>query len=278
MKITSKKELYKLLPSEYQGLKTKKLIGKVFSIGATNYWEVDYENMILTFTYENKYVRCIGQVNLKQLTKIPEINLDRILFKQSSIEIGLTYNNRYNHYYFLTSDNQILSTNINNYYSLVSFCLKHKRSDFLSVSQSYSSVASDLIKRNSNCFRKLEWNEFFSYAGELCIKDCGHFRKGMIIDRYYNHFDYKYHTRSPLDLVGNGHYAGLHRIIPSLACDLSIMQLEQLEGISTFTFSCSRAKFGCHKGCTNSCYSKNANESDKTIKNIFIKLWKECFK
>ena len=80
MKITSKKELYKLLPSEYQGLKTKKLIGKVFSIGATNYWEVDYENMILTFTYENEYVRCIGQVNLKQLTKIPEINLDRNFF------------------------------------------------------------------------------------------------------------------------------------------------------------------------------------------------------
>jgi len=276
-RVNSKKELYRLLPPEYQGLKTKKLIGKIFSLGASNYWTVEYNNLVLKFTYENDFIRCVGQVGLSGLTTVPEIDLDKVLFKQSGFEVNLSYSSRYNYYYFLTSDNTILSHPINNYYSLHHFCLQHKRSDFVSVGRSFSSMANEVIKRNPDCFRKLEWNEFGSYSGMLCVKDCGHYHKGMVIDTYSNHLDYKYHERTPLDLVGHGHYGGMYRINNCLSCDLSKVTLEQLETINTSTFTCSKQKYGCQRGCTYDCYSESANKSDSHRKKIFIKLWKECF-
>lgn len=275
--IKSKKELYQLLPPEFQGMKTKKLIGKVFSVGASNYWTVEYDNLVLTFTYENDFIRCVGQVGLRGLTTIPEIDLNRVLFKQSGFEVNLNYGNRYNYHYFLTSDNVILGHGLNNYYSLHHFTLQHKRSDFVSVGTSFSSVANEVIKRNPDCFRKLEWNEFGSYSGVLCIKDCGHFRKGMVVDTYYQHLEYKYHERNPLELVNSGHYAGLYRINNCISCDLSKVTLEQLENISTTSFSCIKQKFGCQRGCTYDCYSESANKSDLHRKQKFIKLWMECF-
>jgi hypothetical protein len=275
--ITSKKELYKLLPKEYQGVKTQKLIGKVFSIGASNYWTVQYHDLVLIFTYENEYIHCSGQVNLRGLTTVPEIPLNQVLFKQSGLQVTLNFGKQYSHHYFLTSDNQILSCGLQSYYSLHHFCLHHKRSDFVSVGTSFSAVADSIIKNNPDCFRKLEWNEFYSYSGVLCTKDCGYFRKGMILDTYYQHLQYHYFTRSPLDLVGNGQYAGLYRINNCLSCDLSKVTIQELEAVSCCSFSCSKQNYGCQRGCITQCYADSANKNDILRKDIFIKLWKECF-
>ena len=275
--IKSKKQLYKLLPSEYQDMKTKKLIGKIFSIGVNNYWTVEYENLILTFTCENDFIRSVGQVRLRGLTEIPKICLNRVLFKQSGLEENLNYNSRRSYYYFLTSDNVILSCTLYNYYSLHYFCSQQERSDFVSVSTSFSSIAYKVIDQNPDCFRRLEWNEVGTYSGLLCIKDCGPFRKGMIVDTYYQHLEYKYYERDPLELVNRGVYAGMHRIDNNISCNLSNITLEQLEAINTESFSCNKQKFGCQHGCTYVCYSESANSSDLHRKNTFIKLWKECF-
>ena len=272
--IKSKKQLFKLLPSEYQDMKIKKLIGRVFSIGVSNYWTVEYENLILTFTYENNFICCIGQVALKNIATVTKIDLNTILFKQSGFKVNLNYNN---YYYFLTSDNIIFSCTLNSPHSLYNFCLQYNRSDFVSVSTSFGSITNEIIKKNFNCFRKLEWNEFGSYSGLLCIKDCGPFRKGMIVDTYYQHLEYKYYERDPLELVNKGLYAGMHRIDNNISCNLSNITLEQLEAINTESFSCNKQKFGCQHGCTSVCYSESANSSDLHRKNTFIKLWKECF-
>ena len=277
--VKSKKQLYRLLPPEYQNMKTKKLIGKIFSVGVSNYWTVEYENLILTFTCENNFVRSVGQVGLRGLTTMPEIYLNRVLFKQSGLEENFNYNNnhRYNYYHFLTSDNVILSCVLDGYHSLHHFCSQHERSDFVSVSTSFSSIAHKVIDQNPDCFRKLKWNEFGSYSGLLCIKDCGPFRKGMIVDTYYQHLEYKYYERDPLELVNKGLYAGMHRIDNNISCNLSNITLEQLETINTESFSCDKQKFGCQHGCTSVCCSESANKSDLHRKNTFIKLWKECF-
>lgn len=272
--VKSKKQLYKLLPPELQGLKTKKLIGKVFSIGASNYWNVFYANMVLTFVYENEHIKCTGAVYLNNLTVVPEIKMNNLTFVQSGLTIDPT---RFRHLYFLTSDDQVLETGITDYRSIKQFCVAHQRSDFVKISSSYSDVVSEITKRHLDCFRKLEWNEFSSYSGLLCIKDCGVFRKGMMIDTYYNYLNYKYYNRSPLDLVNGGNYASMYSISGSLGCDLSKVTLDQLEAISTAHHSCYKQKYGCQRGCTSSCASDSANSYDSRTKQIFIKLWKECF-
>ena len=274
--IKSKDELYKLLPVEFQRAKSKKLIGKIFSIGAENYWTVEYENEVLYFTYDNDLIKCTGSVWIKNIPNPIKINLNKVLFKQSGFETSIPVFGHRLRYYFLTSDNKILTHVLKDANSLICFARAEKRSDIISVSYTESSLKEFVIKNNPDCFKKLEWKDFGSYSGILCVKDCGMFKRGTVIDTAK--IGYNYQNRSPMDLVNYGHYAGLYRIGFSTACDLSKVTLEQLENISVTVFSCSKQKFGCSHGCTHNCYSESANNCDKEMKRRLIKLWKEIFK
>jgi hypothetical protein len=271
MTIKSKKELYDILPQDLQSAKTKKIIGKIFSIGASNLWTVEYKNYELIFTFENDLVKCTGRIYVKGITSVSVIPMKQFLFKQSGLLIDVSYL-KYGH--FLTTDFKVLQTGVNDYNSIVQLCNSNKRSDIIYCSNDLKTIANEIIKLNKDSFRELDWNEFGSYCGKLCIKDCGMFTKGMLIDTSSSYF---WKNLSPMDLLNGGSRAGLYRIFNDLSCNLGLVKLEDLENVNTNYFSCSKQSFGCSRGCTSSCYGTSANESDKRRKNIFIKLWRECF-
>lgn len=92
MIIKSKKELYEFLPAELQAPKTKQNIGKIFSIAASNYWTVDYDNSVLTFTFDNQYITVQGSVYLRPVIspiKGQWISQNGELFKERMIPVRI---------------------------------------------------------------------------------------------------------------------------------------------------------------------------------------------
>lgn len=268
--IKSKKKLYKLLSIDLQPRKVKKVIGKIFSIGRSNYWKVELENNVLFFTFENDLIKCTGNIGITGNIKMQEIQLRNITFKQSELTVDMPYNNRHN--YFLTSDYKILSTRVISYNSVVQLCNANKRSDIIAVEcYNEKNIYSFIIKNNPSCFRKLDYKEYGSYAGVLCIEDCGCFTKGMIIDTTYD--GYFWHNYTPLRYIKDS----LYSINNTISSNLGLVTLQELEDIDTATHSCIKQQFGCQRGCTSSCEAVSANNRTKHLKNTFMKLWKEVF-
>ena len=270
MLVKSKKELYELLPLELQSSKAKKVIGKMFSIGASNLWSIDYENLILTFKFENDLVKVVGQLSVVYIKEVSEIPMRKLTFKQSGLEVDVMYLGRYTN--LLTKDNTIITTGVNDYNSIVQVCNANKRSDIICTSQSISTLYNNIVNNNRDCFIELEYNEFGSYGGLLCIKDCSVFTKGMIF-RPTDNGNYRL-KQSPLKLF-NERYGNIYN---DITCDLGSIKLEDLEKVNTKYFSCSKQKFGCQYGCTSSCSSDNANYRDAKNKETLIALWHKCFK
>lgn len=269
--INSRKELLELVPEVYkQDQPTMKILRKLFSIARNNRWKVYNEGSRLRIEVDNDRVSATTYIMLPadnvRYPKAARLTFSQVTFKKTGFVLSLPQG-RYES--VMTADGKIHYTRFKSILSVLSSGL-----DNVVSAGTEGSMLSNIAYSNKECFRTLEWNEFFSYCGRLCIKDCGPFKKGMIVDVYYLHI--KYHTRKPIDLF-EGVYAGMHRIGGSLACDLNQITLEQLEAINVKKYSCAKQKFGCQHLCTHSCASDSANSVDASNKKILIKLWKECF-
>lgn len=134
--------------------------------------------------------------------------------------------------------------------------------------KAYSSYASDAVTDKEH-FRDLTWEEGHSYALSLCTKDIFPYKRGMIIDRSASSW-YKPNERHPLHWKDEKYF-----ITFSMACNLNLTTLEELNAVNTAIIHCAKQQFGCQHGCTTSCKAVSLKEGRTWVKEILIKLYKE---
>ena len=82
-------------------------------------------------------------------------------------------------------------------------------------------------------------NDLFQYV--LCIKDIGDFRKGMLVEKSNNFYNNVKYLPNPVKMYEN---LSVYRVVPDYSCNLSLVTLEQLEGLSTNKHDCYKKEFG----------------------------------
>ena len=265
MLVNSKKHLLELLPSSITNTKD---ILKLFTIAKNNRFNIYYENNHMTFIYEDQFIKVSTKEYISNSTKTKHINMKNIILKQSNLSFNITY---FRHIYFVTQEFEIISTNVQDYKSIAQLCNSYNTYNFLKEFNSQEYAIRYIIERNPTSFRHLNYKEFGNNSGNLCLRDCGFLKKGMIIKTS----DYFRSYKNPLELVNNGSSCCFN---DNLSCNLSLVTLEQLEGIIENKHYCGKQETYCTKRCpSGTCYSRTANDIDKKRKDIFIKLWKEIY-
>jgi hypothetical protein len=163
MIIHSKKHLFSVLPNnKYKN----KIIGKAFTKGKNNPdVEVQLIGSTMIWTHETELVKCMYSCNIQTLTlkNIKDINLSKVLFKQSNFSVDFSRSCTKN-YYFLTSDYQYLSFTTNSFntslsQNIIHFCKTNNRSDIIDYSSKQSHILKGLILNSPNHFRKIGVDE-----------------------------------------------------------------------------------------------------------------------
>jgi len=127
---------------------------------------------------------------------------------------------------------------------------------------------------DKNYIVEVEYKHARSYALKLVVKDFLWYKKGQLIDFYYQHKKFNYHDRNPLDLFYGSYAHSVYNVgNDSLACDLNKVTLEQLKAINVSPYSCSKQQFGCQRGCTSYCYADSSNRADAARKAFLIKVY-----
>ena len=266
MLVTSKKHLLELLPVSITNTKN---ILKLFTIASGNKLKIYYQDNFMTFIYEDQFIKASSREYISNSTKTKYINMKNITLKESNVTFDISY---YKYIWLVKSDFQIIQCKVEDYRTIVDLCKTHNTSNFLKQFNSMEDAIRFIISSNQTSFRHLTHKEFGNNSGELCLRDCGFLKKGMIIKTNTYFFSY----RNPLDvLTSNGYYYFQNE---NLSCDLSLITLEQLESFKENRHSCGKQTTYCSKGCSSGdCNSVSANTIEKNRKEILIKLWKEIY-
>ena len=268
MEIQSKKQLIELLHTPLNSKDEKKL-EKLFSLSRRNYFKVVLEDNFLCISYENEYIKAWDKISLNNISTLKEvIHLKNILFKESQKQIVI-YDTSKAYYYIQFDDYSIEGLYVRSFKDVSQICFKKKSSNVIKVENNIKVIYYQMLQ-NKAYFKDV--NDLFQYV--LCIKDIGDFRKGMLVEKSNNFYNNVKYLPNPVKMYEN---LSVYRVVPDYSCNLSLVTLEQLEGLSTNKHDCYKKEFGCQRGCTSYCYSDSANKFETKLKNILINLWKECF-
>ena len=173
------------------------------------------------------------------------------------------------YYYIQFDDYSIEGLYVRSFKDVSQICFKKKSSNVIKVENNIKVIYYQMLL-NKTYFKDV--NDLFQYV--LCIKDIGDFRKGMLVEKSNNFYNNVKYLPNPVKMYEN---LSVYRVVPDYSCNLSLVTLEHLEGLSTNKHDCYKKEFGCQRGCTSYCYSDSANKFEAKLKNILINLWKECF-
>ena len=81
--IKSKKEILLLIDENLLNSKNKKFISKLFSISSQNYFKCFLEKNVLTFVYENEFIKCWQDIYVNNIKSPLYIDLYNVIFKQT---------------------------------------------------------------------------------------------------------------------------------------------------------------------------------------------------
>lgn len=125
---------------------------------------------------------------------------------------------------------------------------------------------------NTEYRKQVDYRDAGNYATYLVVKDHLWYKRGQII---YTADKYEYYKRSPKALLPGGNWWSEYHIgYENIACDLSLITVEELNKV-TYSNSCSKQQFGCHRGCTSSCLTESNRGYLKKLVNFFIKTKQE---
>ena len=268
MEIQNKKQLVELLSIPLNSKDGKKL-GKLFSLSRKNYFKVVLEDNFLCISYENEYIKAWDKISLQNISTIKEvINLRNILFKDSQKQIMISNNSR-EYRYLQFDDNSIEGLYLRSFKDASQICFKKKSSNVIKVENNLKIIYYDMFRNNTNFKDVIGLNSYL-----LCTEDIGDFKKGMLIQKYNDFWSRVQCSSDPVKMYEN---LSVYRVVPNYSCNLSLVTLEQLQGLNTNKHDCYKREFGCQRGCTSYCYSDAANKFEIKLKEILINLWKECF-
>ena len=263
--IKSKKELLLLIDENLLNSKNKKFISKLFSISSKNYFKCFLEKNVLTFIYENDFIKCWQDIYVKNIKSPLYIDLYNVIFKQTDYKY--TFNGwKQCHLIFKDGSSQYIQTK--NWFNSVKNLTKKDVVDIVyNINDYYKRIV-----QNKDCFRELTYKEnIYGRKCYLCLKDSSIFKRGMIVDTD----SFYYINRKPEDCVGS--HLSLYRSFESIACNLNKNTLEELKNLKISDHSCLKQTYGCQRGCRSECYAKSTNKIDKQIQDLFIKLYKELW-
>lgn len=268
MEIQNKKQLVELLSIPLNSKDVKKL-GKLFSLAQKNYFKVVLEDNFLCISYENEYIKAWDKISLSNISTIKEvINLRNILFKDSQKQIIIS-NNSKEYRYLQFNDDSIEGVYLRSFKDASQICFKKKSSNVIRVENSIKIIYHDMFRNTTNFKDVIGLNSYL-----LCTEDIGDFKKGMLIQKYNDFWSRVHYLSDPVKMYEN---LSVYRVVLNYSCDLSLVTLEQLKGLTTDKHDCYKREFGCQRGCTSYCYSDTANKLEIKLKEILINLWKECF-
>jgi len=264
------KEFYALLPKKFQTNFNEKCYRKIFSLARRNSCDIESNKVIYRIhKTEGDFIFSYTSTHLTENSRFTKIPFKISLSSVKCISTG---------YEFSMSENIEVVIDSDGKYNLIKG--RFNRSSLFGLKNIVKVGTKDEIERdyynNKECREKIDYKHAGSYSIYLVTKDYLWYKKGQIIDEFYQHKRSNYHDRSPLDLFDGGHYHSVYKVggIESIACDLNKVTLSQLEAINTKPFSCYKQKFGCQRGCQTYCYADSSNQADVKRKAYYISIYK----
>lgn len=261
--INTWKELYNYLcPEKRHNKFHEKIYRKIFSIISRNRWVCERnvnrhgeDGILVKHSYNgfNLSFEMSKLADNAKWNKIPsELNFTYIESK-GGLKLRSNYLRDMKVRAIELSDGSIELVNYNNLNDIL-----HGNSDCVKLYPSEVTLRNEYISNNPNKFLKID-KYFKDGTYVMVLEDCLWFKRGQII-KNYTRYDGWRSKSSPSEILKD--YCS---ITTTIECDLNLeLSLPQES-------QCEKGKFGCRRGCYNSCFSESDNNAKRNLYNIMKK-------